>query len=83
MRTDSIADAHRKIALARNSVVARVLASMTRTPFGLRVRVSKLTLCTTLCGRNAIRPVFSAAGRVAFTLLKYDRVMHPRSHGPQ
>jgi hypothetical protein len=36
-----------------------------------------------LCGRSVMRPVFSAAGKVAFRLLKYDRVMHPLSHGPQ
>jgi hypothetical protein len=30
-----------------------------------------------------MRPVASAAGKVALTLLKYERVMHPRWHGPQ
>ena len=31
-----------------------------------------------LYGNSVIRPIVSAAESVAFTLLKYDRVMHPR-----
>src|ERR1035437_5502318 len=77
MRTDSRAEAHRKIALARNSIVARVLASMTRTAVAFRERASKLRLCTTLCGRKVILPVFSAAGRVAVQALKVGRGVRP------
>jgi hypothetical protein len=36
-----------------------------------------------LNGRSVSRPVARAAGSVALTLLKYDRVMQPRWHGPQ
>src|SRR5262245_46305316 len=83
IRADSSVEAHKKISLALNSVAARVLASMTRIPVTRRVLASKLRLCTTLNGRSVILPVFCAAGKVALTLLKYERVMHPRSHGPQ
>ena len=34
-------------------------------------------------GRSVRRPVARAAGSVALTLEKYDRVMQPRQHGPQ
>jgi len=40
-------------------------------------------LWTTLYGRSVRRPVACAAGNVALTLEKYDRVMQPRWHGPQ
>src|SRR5690349_10480009 len=83
IRADSILEAHKNTTFARNSMEALVLESMTCTPVARRVFESKLTLCTTLKGRRVIRPVFSAAGRVAFRLLKYERVMHPLSQGPQ
>jgi len=70
IRTDSKAEAHRKTTLALNSEVLRVSASITRIPVALRVRGSNITLWTMLLGRSVIRPVISAAGSVAFTLLK-------------
>ncbi len=65
MRTDSSADAHRKISRPLNSRVSRLRASMTRTPDARPLAGSYITLCTTLCGRSVILPVAAAAGRVA------------------
>src|SRR5579862_4725780 len=83
IRVDSNDDAQRKMTLARNSIAARLCASITRTPLARRDFESKFKLWTTLNGRRVILPVFSATGSVAFRLLKYERVMQPLSHGPQ
>src|SRR5687767_11582835 len=82
-RTDSIADAHRKITRAVYSVSCRVRASITRTPLARDVFGSYRISDTTLFGRSVMRPVARAAGSVAAMLLKYEWVMHPFSHGPQ
>src|SRR5438445_249872 len=70
MRADSNAEAQRNKMRPRNSRASRVCPSITRTPAAFRVLESKMTLCTTLCGRIVTFPVACAAGRVEFKLLK-------------
>ncbi len=82
-RALSMVEAHRKTMRARNSIVCFVTASITATPRALPVFASQITRVTTLFGRSVMSPVFRAAGSVAFTEEKYDRVMQPRSQGPQ
>ena len=83
MRADSIVDAHRKMMRAWNSIACLVCPSITRTPVARPRRLSYVMLWTTLYGRSVRRPVACAAGSVALTLEKYERVMQPRWHGPQ
>src|SRR5437588_9209627 len=83
MRVDSSADAQRNTIRPRNSKAWRVWASITRTPDTFRVLGSNMRLCTTLCGRRVSFPVSRAAGSEELRLLKYERVLHPRWHGPQ
>ena len=54
----------------KNSRSSPVRRSMTRTPATRPRAGSQITLCTTLSGRSVIRPVASAAGRVALSELK-------------
>src|SRR6516164_1064515 len=82
-RALSIVDAHRKTMRAWNSIVCFVSASITSTPLALPVFLFQSTRETTLFGCSVMRPVLFAVGSVAFTLEKYDRVMQPRSQGPQ
>src|SRR5438034_8577238 len=79
----SSADAHRKTTRAVYSRSCFVCASMMRTPVTRFFLLSYTRRFTILNGRSVRRPVARAAGSVALTLLKYDRVMHPRWHGPQ
>src|SRR5690348_8456971 len=82
-RTDSIADAQRNTTRAVYSRDSMVLASITRTPLARPRFGSNITSATTLFGRSVRLPVFCAAGSVEPRLVKYEWVMHPRSHGPQ
>ena len=70
MRVDSSAEAARKTVRAWNSSSSCVSASITRTPVTRPAPGSQMTLGTTLLGRSVMRPVASAAGRVALTELK-------------
>src|SRR5687767_7379850 len=83
MRTLSSADAQRNTTRARNSCSVRVRGSMTRTPETRPDFASYTTVCAMLYGRSVRRPVARAAGRLAVTLEKYERVTQPRWHGPQ
>ena len=83
MRADSSVEAQRKTTFARNSIDSRVTPSMTLTPLTRLVFASQITDSTTELGRRVMRFVFVAAGSVALSDEKYDRVMQPRSHGPQ
>jgi len=74
----SSADAHRNTTRAVYSRVSRVRASTTSTPDTRLVRSSSTRLRAMLYGMSVRRPVASAAGSVALTLLKYERVTHPR-----
>jgi len=78
MRVDSSVAAQTKTMRPWNSRAFLVWPSITRTPVTRRDDGSKIRLCTTLYGRTVNLPVFIAAGKVEFKLLKYDDVMQPR-----
>ncbi len=81
MRVDSRVEAASTTVRARNSTLSCVSLSMIVTPVARPSCQS--TWRTTLLGRSVMLPVASAAGSVALTLEKYDRVMQPRWQGPQ
>ena len=81
MRVDSSAEAHRKTSRPENSMVLWLSRSITSAP--VAQPSSYRMLRTTLFGRNVMRPVAAATGRVALRLEKYERGAQPRSHGPQ
>src|ERR1035437_4468369 len=83
MRVDSVADGQRDTMRASHTVSCIVSASITRTPRARPRLASYSTSATTLYGRSVSLPVFAADGSVEPMLLKYECVMHPRSHGPQ
>src|SRR5450432_4642399 len=83
IREDSIACAQRITALARTCLVSLVVRLTKVTP---RALLEPGSISTWLTMASVIRvqfPVASASFTVVNGLLKYEKVLQPRSHGPQ